>query len=92
MNDRLKIVIPVVVVAALAGTWLATRGDGEDAGALSASGTVEATTADLGFELPGRIRSVDVDEGDMVTAGQELARLDTRELEANVEAARAQLG
>ncbi len=43
-----------------------------------APGKVEATSEDidLGFEIPGRIDAVLVDEGDRVTEGQVLARLD----------------
>jgi HlyD family secretion protein len=58
--------------------WLlsgcAARRDG-----LEASGTVEATEADLGFSAAGRIESVLVQEGDTVHAGAELARLDRAE-------------
>ena len=89
MNKRVRIVVPLVVLAGLS-LWYFTR-DGDAAAApLSASGTVEATTAQLGFQLPGRIERVEVQEGDPVTEGQELARLDTRELQANRDAARAQ--
>lgn len=90
MNPRAKIAVPVILALAALGVWYGTRGDGT-AGELSASGTVEATTADLGFELPGRLAEIHVEEGDTVSPGQELARLDTRELEANAEAARAQV-
>lgn len=89
MSKRIRIAVPVLLVAALA-VWLVMRGSGGADDALSASGTVEATTADLGFQLAGRILAIEVDEGDEVTEGQLLARLDTRELEANLEAARAQ--
>ena len=55
------------------------------------SGTVEATEAQLGFPIPGRIAEVLVREGDQVRAGQVLARLDAAELEARRLQARAQL-
>jgi len=89
MNNRLKFVIPVLIVAAIA--FALTRGETTDAGSLAASGTVEATTADLGFQLPGRLEQLAVAEGDVVQTGQSLARLDTRELEAVISAARAQV-
>jgi HlyD family secretion protein len=54
---------------------------------IEASGTLEATEAELGFQLPGRIDSIMVQEGDKVTAGQRLAVLDLRELTARREAA-----
>lgn len=58
---------------------------------IRASGTVEATEADLGFQVPGRVLEVAVREGDLVSGGQELARLDQAELEAVRAAAAAQL-
>ena len=90
MSPRARIAVPVVIALTAVGAWYVTRGD-DGADTLSASGTVEATTADLGFELPGRVAAITVEEGDTVSAGQELARLDTRELEAALEAARARL-
>ena len=53
-------------------------------------GRVEATRRTrLGFELPGEIREIHVDEGDTVAAGDVLARLDTARLEARLAEARA---
>ncbi len=46
---------------------------------LQASGTVEATEAQLGFPVAGRIEAVTAREGDRVAAGDELARLDRSE-------------
>jgi len=89
MKSRLKFVVPLVLVAGVAAWWFVRTG-GEDPAALEASGTVEATTADLGFQLAGRILEVEVEEGEAVAAGQRLARLDTRELDAGLQAARAQ--
>lgn len=63
----------------------------DDNRALMASGTVEATEAQLGFQAPGRIDAVAVHEGDAVKQGQLLARLDTRETEARLAQARAQV-
>lgn len=45
----------------------------------------------LAFETPGRIVSIDVDEGDAVKAGQVLARLDDRLAKARVASAEATL-
>ena len=63
---------------------------GEDSSGIEASGTLEATEADLGFQLPGRIDSILVREGDRVESGQRLAVLDLRELSARREASSAQ--
>ncbi|RRH78118.1 efflux RND transporter periplasmic adaptor subunit [Falsigemmobacter faecalis] len=54
------------------------------------TGTVEATTSvGVAFELLGRLTSRSVEEGDSVTRGQELARIDTRALTDDRDAARA---
>jgi HlyD family secretion protein len=60
--------------------------------AVFASGTVEVTETDLGFQVPGRIDSVLVHEGDSVRVGQLLGRLDPAELEARLHAAEGQRG
>ena len=87
-----RIVAPIVLVlvgiAAYAGFTYWRAGD---VGDLVASGTVEATEAQLGFQAPGRIEEITVHEGDMVKQGQVLARLDTRETEARLAQARAQV-
>ena len=84
---RVALVLVLVAAAAWIG-WLLLRGDGEETG-VDASGTVEATEADLGFEIAGRVADVAVREGDRVKAGQRLAGLDTTELEAALRAARS---
>ena len=91
MNKRVRILIPVVVVAAAATTWFVLRSRAADGDGVAASGTVEATEADLGFQLPGRVLEILPQEGDVVSGGQELARLDLAELEAARDAARAQV-
>ncbi|NIN70694.1 MAG: HlyD family efflux transporter periplasmic adaptor subunit [Gemmatimonadetes bacterium] len=90
MSKRRRVVIAVVVLVVIAVTlWLGVlRNDGS--GFVVASGTVEATEADLGFQAPGRIERIDVREGDRVVAGQELAWLDRIELQARRQAAEAQ--
>jgi membrane fusion protein YbhG len=55
------------------------------------SGTVEATDADLGFQVPGRIVSVGPHEGDLVKTGETLAVLDRTELVARQAQAAAAL-
>lgn len=62
-----------------------------DDGSTLASGTVEATQADLGFPLAGRLESITVREGDNVSVGTELGALERTELLAQRAAAAAQL-
>jgi HlyD family secretion protein len=60
--------------------------------AISASGSIEPKArVNLAFESPGRVAEVTVEVGDSVEAGDVLARLDTRQLELQVEQARAAL-
>jgi HlyD family secretion protein len=91
MNPK-KILIPIAALALLALVLRFTvfRGRGDRDG-LVASGSVEATEAQLGFQVPGRIDTVAVQEGDRVTMGQLLARLDVTELQARRAQAAAQL-
>lgn len=78
-----RILIPVVLVVGGVAAWLAWREPkATDDGSLVASGTVEATDAQLGFQMPGRIAVLQPREGEAVVAGAEIARLDAAELEA----------
>jgi HlyD family secretion protein len=82
------IAVVVLVVIAVALWFGILRDDGSDV--VVASGTVEATEADLGFQAPGRVERIAVLEGDRVVVGQELAWLDRIELQARRQAAEAQ--
>ncbi|HXE58057.1 MAG TPA: HlyD family efflux transporter periplasmic adaptor subunit [Gemmatimonadales bacterium] len=92
--------VPIALLLVLAAAaWLGWRGlRGEADVRLLASGTVEATEAELGFAAGGRIAGMRAREGDSVRAGDTLALLETAELAARreqllaqVELARAQL-
>jgi HlyD family secretion protein len=90
---RRQIAIPLLLVllaAAAAAWWFGARRD-PDAPGLVASGTVEATDAQLGFRVPGRLAAVTAQEGEAVLPGQELARLDRAEAEARRAQAAAQV-
>lgn len=68
---------------------LAGRGESETEGFLGVVVTREAV--DVAAETSGRIESVAVRVGDVVSRGDVLARLDTRELQQNLGMARASL-
>lgn len=57
----------------------------------SGNGRIEATEVDIATKMPGRLKQILVREGDMVKTGQVLARLDTKELEARLLQATAQV-
>ncbi len=83
-NKRIPVLLGMVLVSLLSGC-----SEGMDGG-IQASGTVEATEADLGFQMAGRLESVLVREGDSVEAGAEVAFLDQEELTARRRSAEAQ--
>ncbi|MFB9955154.1 efflux RND transporter periplasmic adaptor subunit [Cellulomonas denverensis] len=59
---------------------------------VSASGTLTpAVQESVSFEVPGTVASVDVSAGDTVTAGQQLATVDTLQLNADLLAAKSEL-
>lgn len=87
----LRIIIPVLVLAA-AGTWFwhDHRRDGEN-GRLQLYGNVDMREVDLAFNGSERIARMLVDEGDRVHKGELLAELTTTGLSAVVDRAKAQV-
>jgi HlyD family secretion protein len=83
-------VAAVVVVAGVL-AWQHFRPQGVPPGFVTGNGRIEATEIDVAAKIPGRIREVLVSEGDFVTAGQVVARMDTATLEAQRREAEAQL-
>lgn len=55
------------------------------------SGTIEATQANLAFQVSGRVVKVHVQEGHAVTEGQVLAELDRSEFQSRINQAKANL-
>ena len=85
MKKRLPIILAVAALIAIG--WytsgfglLDDAGDGE----LVLYGNVDIREVDLGFRLGGRVAAIDVEEGDKVTAGQQLAVLDAAPLDARI--------
>jgi multidrug resistance efflux pump len=88
-----KIAIPaLLILLGAAGIWYeAGRRNHQAAGTLSGNGTVEATEVDIGSRISGRLLTVVPREGEAVRRGQEVATLETAELEAQVAQARGNL-
>lgn len=57
----------------------------------SGNGRIEAVEIDIAAKTPGRIKDILVNEGDFVTAGQIVARMDTEVLESQRREAEAKL-
>lgn len=83
----------LALVLAVAGyyAWKTYTNIGLPAGIASGNGRIEAVEIDVSTRSPGRVREILVHEGDFVAAGQVLARMDTRQLEAQRRQADAQL-
>ena len=60
-------------------------------GIVSSNGRIEADQIDIDTKFAGRLSELRVNEGDMVHAGQAVARMDTRDLEASLKRAEALL-
>jgi len=61
------------------------------AGIVFGNGRLESDEIDIATKFAGRIAELFVDEGDFVKAGQVLARMDTRDLEASLRKSEAQV-
>jgi HlyD family secretion protein len=61
------------------------------AGIASGNGRIEADEIDIDTKFAGRIAEILADEGDMVKAGQVVARMDTRDLAASLKKSEAQV-
>jgi len=68
-----------------------SRNGSARAGDLVLSGNIEVTDAQLGFKMPGRVTARLVSEGERVTAGQLIARLDDSEQTQELALRRAEL-
>jgi HlyD family secretion protein len=92
MNRKRWLAALLVVLLAAGGyfAWEMLRRDNLPPGIASGNGRIEATEIDIAAKMPGRIQDILVREGDFVTAGQVLARMDTTQLEAQLRQAEAQ--
>jgi HlyD family secretion protein len=95
-NDFLKKrITPLVIFAviAVAGVfiWKSLQEPGLPAGFASGNGRIEAREYDIATKRSGRVTEVLAREGDMVDAGQVLARMDTKDLQAELREADAKL-
>jgi HlyD family secretion protein len=91
MRKLLPIVLLLLVVGGTAAFLLRRSRNAEDPGVLRVSGNIEATEAEVGFKIAGRVSERPVDEGQRVEKGQLLARLDSVDLVQQVAGRRAEV-
>lgn len=86
---RAAVVLVIGVLAVLA--WQRYGVNDQYEGLASGNGRIEATEIDVAAKIAGRVSAILVNEGDFVTAGQVVARMDTATLQAQLRQAQAQL-
>ncbi len=91
MSKRMIFLIAIAALAAGFVAWKLLAKPDLPAGIASGNGRLEANELFVSAKIPGRVKEVLVDEGDTVTPGQVVARLDTEELEASLRQAEAQV-
>ena len=85
--------LALLLLAAIGGGtyWWLNRPAGLPPGLASGNGRLDADEIDIDTKFAGRIVALYVDEGDLTTGGQVLAKMDTRDLEASLMQARAMI-
>ena len=84
----------VVVLLAVGGAgfyWWKHSQSQLPAGISWGNGRLEADEIDIDTKFPGRIAELSADIGDMVTAGQVVARMDTRDIQEQLKKSQAQV-
>jgi HlyD family secretion protein len=89
---KLAVGMLLLVIVAIAAyfIWQHFRPKPLGEGFASGNGRIEAVDLDVAAKSPGRISDMLVNDGDFVTAGQIVARMDTAVLQAELQQARAQ--
>lgn len=98
MNKPILASMVILAVIAAAIIFYAAHHSGNDRDFVRISGNIEVTTVAVSFKIPGRVEERLKDEGEMVSRGDLVARLDSRDLaheeairKAEVQAARSAL-
>lgn len=91
MKKRLRILLPILLVALLGALLYNYFKGQEQAARLRLSGNIEVTEAQLSFRIAGKLAHRLVDEGQQVKSGEVLARLDNGDQTIAVTMAEANL-
>jgi HlyD family secretion protein len=96
MFNMKKIIISLLVIAAIGMTWYLIKSYKEEAiyknpAFASGNGRLEATEINIAAKLAGKIEQLLVDEGDYVKANQTLVQMQTNTLVAELEQANANI-
>ena len=87
---RIALLVLMLATAAVGSYyWWKSSHDELPRGIVSSNGRIEADEIDVATKFAGRVAELRVEEGDMVSAGEVVARMDTRDLEASLKRAEA---
>ena len=91
-RTRLALLIAVLALAVAGGVvWWRQTQVALPVGLAAGNGRIEADEIDIATKFPGRVAEILADEGDLVTAGQVIARMDVRDLQASLAKSEAQI-
>lgn len=91
MKKRLPfLIIPILIIAAVT-AWFLLFKEKNDPGIIRVSGNIETTDVQLGFKIAGKLEERLVDEGDKVSKGALLARMENLDQKILVALATANL-
>ena len=90
---RRIVVLSLIIAGAVGGGvyWLNRSNSALPVGIVSGNGRIEADEIDIATKFAGRVAEILADEGSVVTAGQVVARMDTRDLQASLQKAQSQV-
>jgi len=86
---RIPLILLVLLIAGALGWWFFLRKPPVPQNLIPLSGRIESDDSAVAVKVAGRIQEITVREGDKVTAGQVIARLDDAQLRARVEQAQS---
>jgi len=89
-----KVALALVIFGVLAGLGIYRLSHSNfdlPLGIVSGNGRIEADEIDIATKFAGRVAELFADEGSTVSAGQVVARMDTRDLQASLQKAQAQV-
>lgn len=89
MKKRLRVVLVILILTGAAIVTYKKYFESDDATRLQFSGNIEVTEHQLSFKIAGHLQERSVEEGDMVKAGQQLAKLESSDQVLRVHQAEA---
>ena len=81
----------LVIAGAVAGIFYFKNHQIQDLNRIRVSGNIEITDVEASFKIPGRVEERPVAEGQMIKAGQVVARLDDKDLKLEIAQRQAQV-